>query len=504
MPISTQSSVNIPCEYILSKPIPNQQSNQGVCLEETMENLLSTMLPQCSELLRHLAPLAQKWSQPIMKATDQLLKMVLIILEQPIFDTNLHDELSDSTISLANTMVCFLRNMLNEPDIADRINQSEMVPTLNLLASSNNESLKLNVYNLIAYTAHANDVKEMANLGELLDTVFQSLKTLMNQKSNKTTEIEQLLDTLKVLSAMANAINDSECIILCMSDSYKRSTACQCEASYAYKLKRRMIPLIMRKGFKPDGWLQVLIGSRLYINFGKPPFDEACQNLMKEINALKRVPILPEKVVNDTDNSATKEQPSVTVKPNESEKPSPRETTVSSIIKTRKPTLNFIRKSILEWSELDTQDFLVANRLKLLLPLCEEMDGRALIELYNISINNKLPVFHLIKSELTNMHRASFSLSAYLGFLSAIDEVIINSSQELTSLLPTATETTTNGTLTKLGILIPFDVAPKFEKSYDFSITSSAHPFDILKLVESHGNSLLILDLLRRQFSHLN
>ncbi|CAF2757806.1 unnamed protein product [Rotaria sp. Silwood2] len=307
-----------------------------------------------------------------------------------------------------------------------------------------------------------------------------------------------------VLTAMSNAINDSECIILCMSDSYKRSSACQSEASYAYKLKRRMIPLIMRKEFKPDGWLQVLIGSRLYINFGRLTFDEACQRLMKEINALKRVPILPEKVVNDTDNRATKEQPSVTVKAKESEKPSPRENTVSSIIKTRKPTLDFIRKPILEWSELDTQDFLAANRLKQLLPLCEEMDGRALMELYNISINNKLPGFHLIKSELTNMHNASFSLSAYFGFLSAIEEVIINSSQELTPLLPTTTETTTNGTLTTLGTFTPFGVAPKFEKSYDFSIISNAHPLEMLKLVESHGSSLLILDLLRRQFPYVN
>ncbi|CAF2757791.1 unnamed protein product [Rotaria sp. Silwood2] len=122
---------------------------------------------------------------------------VLIILKQLIFYINLHDELSDSTITLVNTMFCFLRNMLNEPDIADRVNQSEMVSTFNLIASSNNESLKLNVCNLIAYTAHANDIKEMANLSELLDTVFQSLKTLMNQKSDKTTEIEQLLDTLQ-------------------------------------------------------------------------------------------------------------------------------------------------------------------------------------------------------------------------------------------------------------------------------------------------------------------
>ena len=39
------------------------------------------------------------------------------------------------------------------------------------------------------------------------------------------------------------------------------------EANYAYKLKRPIIPLLMEEGYDPDGWLGIILGTKLYYKF---------------------------------------------------------------------------------------------------------------------------------------------------------------------------------------------------------------------------------------------
>ncbi|CAF1132098.1 unnamed protein product [Rotaria sordida] len=55
--------------------------------------------------------------------------------------------------------------------------------------------------------------------------------------------------------AMAEAIENSEFILICMSDTYKQSVYCQSEAHYAFERRCHLIPLIMKHCYKPDGWL---------------------------------------------------------------------------------------------------------------------------------------------------------------------------------------------------------------------------------------------------------
>ena len=44
-----------------------------------------------------------------------------------------------------------------------------------------------------------------------------------------------------------------------MSDAYKQSVYCQSEAHYAFERGRRLIPLIMKPNYKPDGWLGIIV-----------------------------------------------------------------------------------------------------------------------------------------------------------------------------------------------------------------------------------------------------
>ena len=54
------------------------------------------------------------------------------------------------------------------------------------------------------------------------------------------------------------------------------------EAEYAYQRRKRMIPLMMEPGYTPDGWLGIVLGSKLWMDFRKEP-TVGIQQLVKEI-----------------------------------------------------------------------------------------------------------------------------------------------------------------------------------------------------------------------------
>ena len=57
------------------------------------------------------------------------------------------------------------------------------------------------------------------------------------------------------LESMALAIENSMCVLMCMTEKYKQSPNCRAEAEYAFNLHKPIIPLIMQKDYQPSGWL---------------------------------------------------------------------------------------------------------------------------------------------------------------------------------------------------------------------------------------------------------
>jgi len=57
------------------------------------------------------------------------------------------------------------------------------------------------------------------------------------------------------LDAMAEGIERSFCVLMCVSDRYKEDAKGRSEAEYAFLLGKPIIPLIMQKDYKPSGWL---------------------------------------------------------------------------------------------------------------------------------------------------------------------------------------------------------------------------------------------------------
>ncbi|ESP03408.1 hypothetical protein LOTGIDRAFT_171498 [Lottia gigantea] len=86
------------------------------------------------------------------------------------------------------------------------------------------------------------------------------------------------------LQAMANAIEGAKVVICCMSQKYKDSPNCRAEAEYAFQLRRPIIPLIMERGYRPDGWLGFILGAKLFYDFsGKYSFESRMDGLIKAV-----------------------------------------------------------------------------------------------------------------------------------------------------------------------------------------------------------------------------
>lgn len=85
-----------------------------------------------------------------------------------------------------------------------------------------------------------------------------------------------------LMQAMADAIEQSRCVIICMSDSYCVSPYCRAEAQFAFEKQRTLIPIRIQTGYKPQGWLAFLISGRMYVDFIKMNFDAAYTQLASE------------------------------------------------------------------------------------------------------------------------------------------------------------------------------------------------------------------------------
>lgn len=90
----------------------------------------------------------------------------------------------------------------------------------------------------------------------------------------------------RCLEEMAKAVEESMCILLCVTEQYYLSPYCRSEAEYTYSRRKPYIPLMMQKNYKPESWLGILIAERIYVNFTLD-FKECIVKLDKEIQKIE-------------------------------------------------------------------------------------------------------------------------------------------------------------------------------------------------------------------------
>ena len=85
------------------------------------------------------------------------------------------------------------------------------------------------------------------------------------------------------LGAMADAVEKAAVVVICMSEKYKNSPNCRTEGEYTFSLHKPIVPLLVQRKYRADGWLGMLVGAKLYTDFSKHAFDRAYAMLIKEL-----------------------------------------------------------------------------------------------------------------------------------------------------------------------------------------------------------------------------
>jgi hypothetical protein len=85
---------------------------------------------------------------------------------------------------------------------------------------------------------------------------------------------------------MADAVEESDAIMIVMTKLYKESDACRMEADYSFQLKKNIVCCKAEADYTPDGWLGMILGSRLWYNFfDESKFETEMDNLCKKLLA---------------------------------------------------------------------------------------------------------------------------------------------------------------------------------------------------------------------------
>jgi hypothetical protein len=91
------------------------------------------------------------------------------------------------------------------------------------------------------------------------------------------------------LDSMAQAVEQSQIVLICITEKYRQSVNCQAEAQYAFKLNKPIVPLIMQAGYNNvSGWLGIIMGDKIFVDFCKYEFNESMSRLKKQIELITK------------------------------------------------------------------------------------------------------------------------------------------------------------------------------------------------------------------------
>ena len=86
------------------------------------------------------------------------------------------------------------------------------------------------------------------------------------------------------INEMTKCVETCDYFLMCVTEKYRQSVHCQAEAQYSFKLRKKVIPLIMQKGYRNvNGWLGPLMDDRNNISFNNESFDQSMSDLLKEL-----------------------------------------------------------------------------------------------------------------------------------------------------------------------------------------------------------------------------
>jgi hypothetical protein len=80
-------------------------------------------------------------------------------------------------------------------------------------------------------------------------------------------------------------------------------------------------------------------------------------------------------------------------------------------------------ENVLNWNESVVRDFFTRKNLSELLPLFNGINGKELVNLYEMCMMSSVSMYRSLKSELFTVHDKVLSISAYLHFIDRLRSV---------------------------------------------------------------------------------
>ncbi|CAF3545088.1 unnamed protein product [Rotaria socialis] len=158
------------------------------------------------------------------------------------------------------------------------------------------------------------------DIGSVLRTNSNFLDKIQSiAKDNKDTSVKKVIDGLiwklaQVMNAMADAVENSEFVLVCMSDSYKQSTYCQAEAEYAFGCKRRLVPLKVRPRYRAAGCYKLREYSILNNELNSMHTSKLCITAYSRfLTILGEIINVPSSAPNTSSSSSSTSSPSATL-----------------------------------------------------------------------------------------------------------------------------------------------------------------------------------------------
>ena len=355
------------------------------------------------------------------------------------------------------------------------------------------------------------------------------------------------------MEIVADAIDNSQVVIVCLSDAYRQDNRSQAEAEYAVQCQRTVLPIIVRKIYKTDRWLSSLLGqNQPSVNYVNSDFPTASTLLLRQVNAYCRgkspagrsrttTPVTVDAVSRSASAAmlAGRSQQTTPVHPTSRSgtpgllpsgpAPFPANGQVQAQLPAQYTQRNTSHSSygsipIHAWSTNEVLDFFHDHNLHTMMPLCESMTGQALIRLFRMSQREPSHLFNQLNNELRDRFNGLLlPISTYKDFLMHMNRLLGSTPVAPVSIPPPPRvmrnqTPVSNGTPTQASPLAPslapyparvidsavFRPASAASQTFDFTVESFQESAAIMQQVERYGNQLLFLDEQAREHREMN
>ncbi|VDP67464.1 unnamed protein product [Echinostoma caproni] len=165
-------------------------------------------------------------------------------------------------------------------------------------------------------------------------------------------DLDSMRSVDDLMDGMAMAVENAFVVLILFSKAYKDSSNTRSEAQYAYHMRKPLLFLRVQPAYRPDGWLGIMLGARIYLDFsGKYPFEKKFEELLFSVHkAANRDPEM-------IDSITAVDRPNKCVEPIQSE---PKPTSAPPVTSTETPE----PPTYITWDEEETTAWLKRSNVE--------------------------------------------------------------------------------------------------------------------------------------------